>query len=321
MVYHNIYHFSEAAMFGYVQPYIPNLTVGDHEYYRAAYCGLCRSMGKVCGAGANLTLSYDGVFLSLLRMLMMKDTPKCEQHRCPYSILAQKNMLVESPDIDFSAGAMGVLAALKLEDDITDESGLRKLAALLCRFPAKKWIDRADEQDLGIASNLRSKLALFYTSEHGLSETDFSDAGVDGCAEAFGEIVGMLASRGIEFENYAIAYSIGRHVGRWIYCIDAIDDLDEDVKKGRYNSFVSTYGTELDADVKLTLECLLRDESDSAMAMLDLADVDERSRAYRIVKNILTEGMPRIAHAVLEGTYRKPRREDVIKYTPKEDSL
>ena len=56
------------------------------------------------------------------------------------------------------------------------------------------------------------------------------------------------------------------------------------------------------------------------MAMLDLADVDEDSRAYRIVKNILTEGMPRVARAVLDGNYRKPRRDDLIKNTPQEDS-
>ena len=308
-------------MFGYVQPYIPNLTVGDYEYYRAAYCGLCRSMGQVCGAGANLTLSYDGVFLSLLRMLMTKDSPDCERHRCPYSPLVKKNMLVGSPDIDFSAGAMGALAALKLEDDVTDESGLRRLCALLCRIPAKKWTERAEDHDLGITGKLRDKLAIFYTAEHGLSGVEFSDAGIDDCAEAFGEIVGMLAARGIEFENYAIAYSIGRHVGRWIYCIDALDDFSEDAKKGRYNVLTSAYGTTLDADEKMTLECILRDESDSALAMLDLADVDEHSRAYRIVKNILAEGMPRVARAVIDGTYRKPRREDAIKYTHKEDSL
>ena len=302
-------------MFGYVQPYVPNLTVGDHEYYRAAYCGLCRSMGKVCSGSSRLTLSYDGVFLSLLRMALMKDTPECERHRCPYSPLVKKNMLVRSPDIDFSAGAMGVLAALKLEDDVTDESGLRKLCALLCRLPAKRWTERADEQDLGIVEKLRDKLALFYPAENNNTECDFSDAGIDSCADAFGEIVGMLAARGIEFENYAIAYSVGRHVGRWIYCIDALDDLADDAKKGRYNAFIASYGAELDENSKLTLECLLRDESDSAMAMLDLADVDESSRAYRIVKNILTEGMPRIARAVLDGSYRKPRREDVNKTT------
>lgn len=308
-------------MFGYVQPYIPNLTVGDYEYYRAAYCGLCRSMGEVCGASSRMTLSYDGVFLSLLRTVLMKDTPECERHRCPYSPLVKKNMLVGSPDIDFSAGAMGVLAALKLEDDVTDETGLKKLCALLCRAPAKKWMERADLQDLGIVKNIRDRLAVFYNAENGNSECDFSDAGIDGCAEAFGDIVGTLACRGLEFEKYSIAYAVGHHVGRWIYCIDALDDLADDAKKGRGNVFIASYGTELDADKKLTLECLLRDESDSAMAMLDLADVDEGSRAYRIVKNILTEGMPRVARAVLDGTYRKPRREDIIKNTPQEDSL
>ena len=308
-------------MFGYVQPYIPNLTVGDYEYYRAAYCGLCRSMGKVCGGSSRLTLSYDGVFLALLRMAMMNDTPECERHVCPYSPLAKRNMLVGSPDIDFTAGAMGVLAALKVEDDITDESGFKKICALLCRTPAKRWLRGADKQDLGIAAGTREKLALYYTAEKENSSCEFSDAGVESSAEAFGEVVGMLTCRGIEFENYAIAYSVGRHVGRWIYCIDALDDLADDAKKSRYNPFIASYGDSLDESEKLTLECLLRDESDSAMAMLDLADVNESSRAYRIVKNILTEGMPRIARAVLDGTYRKPRREDINKYSVKEDSF
>ena len=131
----------------------------------------------------------------------------------------------------------------------------------------------------------------------------------------------LFRSRGIEDENYAIAYSVGRHVGRWIYCIDALDDLSEDAEKGRYNAFIASYGNTLDEDEKLTLECLLRDESDSAMAMLELAEADENSRAYRIVKNILTESMPRVARAVLGGTYRKPGREDIIKKSQTEGSF
>ena len=65
----------------------------------------------------------------------------------------------------------------------------------------------------------------------------------------------------------------------------------------------------------------MRDESDSAMAMLELAEADENSRAYRIVKNILTESMPRVARAVLDGTYRKPGREDIIKKSQTEGSF
>lgn len=299
-------------MFGYIQPYIPNLTVGDYEYYRAAYCGLCRSMGEVCGGNSRLTLSYDGVFLALLRTALTGEATECERKHCPYAPLAKKNML-RSPAFDYSAGASGVLAALKLEDDVTDESGAKKFLALLCRTPAKKWMARADEHDSGLVGITREKLARYYVAENENSNCEFSDAGVEAGAEAFGEVVGFLCARGIEDENYAIAYSVGRHVGRWIYCIDALDDLAEDAEKGRYNAFIASYGNTLDEDEKLTLECLLRDESDSAMAMLELAEADENSRAYRIVKNILTESMPRVARAVLDGTYRKPGREDVIK--------
>ncbi len=308
-------------MFGYVQPYIPDLTVGDYEYYRAAYCGLCRSMDEVCGGSSRMTLSYDGVFLALLRMLLTNERPECERHHCPYAPLARKNMLVLSPSLDFSAGAMGVLTALKIEDDVRDESGLKKLAAILMRSPAKKWMRCADEQDEGIVEKTRAGLDLYYAAEKENATAEFSDAGIESGAESFGEIVGMLALRGIEDENYAIAYSVGRHVGRWIYCIDALDDLADDAKKGRYNPFIASYGDSLDESEKLTLACLLRDESDSAMSMLGLAEIDEGSRAYRIVQNILTVGMPQIASAVLDGRFRKPKREDINKNSMKEGSF
>ena len=105
------------------------------------------------------------------------------------------------------------------------------------------------------------------------------------------------------------------------HLILALDDLAEDAKKGRYNAFIASYGDSLDEDEKLTLTCLLCDESDSAMAMLELADADESSRAYRIIKNILTEGMPRVARDVLDGKYRKPRREEVNKISREEGSF
>ena len=101
-------------MFGYVQPYIPDLTVGDYEYYRAAYCGLCRSMDEVCGGSSRMTLSYDGVFLSLLRMLLTDERPECEQHHCPYAPLARKNIIesaisaAHSPTIQRFRSKMGM---------------------------------------------------------------------------------------------------------------------------------------------------------------------------------------------------------------------
>ena len=60
-------------MFGYVKPYAPNLLVREHEFYKATYCGLCRTMRKSTGALSALSLSYDLVLLVLVRTLYEED--------------------------------------------------------------------------------------------------------------------------------------------------------------------------------------------------------------------------------------------------------
>ena len=63
-------------MFGYVKPVPAELLVKEYEFYRATYCGICRSMKKHTGSLSKVTLSYDSVFLALVRMLSV-DNCKC----------------------------------------------------------------------------------------------------------------------------------------------------------------------------------------------------------------------------------------------------
>ena len=73
-------------MFGYVKPVADELLVREHEFYRAAYCGICRAMKKHTGCLSNVTLSYDSVLLasSFLcpNFLLGHEihTKKCEQY-------------------------------------------------------------------------------------------------------------------------------------------------------------------------------------------------------------------------------------------------
>jgi hypothetical protein len=60
-------------LFGFVKPFVPQLRVGEYEFYRGAYCGLCRSMNKCTGAVSSLTLSYDMVFFALVRSVLAGD--------------------------------------------------------------------------------------------------------------------------------------------------------------------------------------------------------------------------------------------------------
>ena len=53
-------------MFGYVRPSAARLTEEDMDRFGAAYCGLCRTMGKRHGQAARFVLNYDFAFLALL---------------------------------------------------------------------------------------------------------------------------------------------------------------------------------------------------------------------------------------------------------------
>ena len=60
-------------MFGYVKPVVKELLVKEHEFYKATYCGICRSMKKHTGGLSIATITYDSVFLALVRMAYIPD--------------------------------------------------------------------------------------------------------------------------------------------------------------------------------------------------------------------------------------------------------
>ena len=60
-------------MFGYVKPVHSELLVKEHEFYKATYCGICRAMKKHTGFFSNVAITYDSVFLALIRMVFVAD--------------------------------------------------------------------------------------------------------------------------------------------------------------------------------------------------------------------------------------------------------
>ena len=69
-------------MFGYVRPRHTELLVREYDFYRAVYCGVCRSMKKKTGRASSFALSYDVVFLALVRMLYTDRALSCRKCRC-----------------------------------------------------------------------------------------------------------------------------------------------------------------------------------------------------------------------------------------------
>ena len=96
-------------MFGYVKPQNGDLLVKQAELYRAAYCGLCRSMRKRLGFFTSFSLSYDFAFLTVTRAAISEEKAELELRRCPVHPLKKRPSLKENATTDFCAAAARLL--------------------------------------------------------------------------------------------------------------------------------------------------------------------------------------------------------------------
>ena len=273
-------------MFGYVRVESPELKVREYECYRATYCGLCRARGKCTGQCSRMTLSYDMAFLAICRMALLGETPRYEQKRCFVHPLRRRNVLTRTDTLDYCAGAAALLTYHRIRDDLCDERGGKRLRARLTYPFAKRWRKRAERRGL---SSLDEKIAA------GLARLATCEAeqraSVDTPAAIFGDILADVMSFGLPEDQARIASQAGRCIGRWIYIADALDDAEEDGKRGRYNPFLLLYGHVPTAEEREGIEIALKNALFDAEAAFDLCDFPHED-LKSIVYNILYLGMP-----------------------------
>jgi len=277
-------------MFGYVTPLIPELKVKEHVFYKSVYCGLCRSMGSVCGA-SRLALSYDMVFLALLRIAVTDEKMEIGKIRCGLHPFRKRPALMPSDELRYSAAVGALLIYYNLKDDISDSRGLKKLVSLSLMPTGKHirkkaiGIDGLDALD----KDIEAELSALDTVEKSRTSSP------DEAADKFGKLLAAAFSCHLEEEkSRRIMYEIGYHTGRWIYLVDAADDYEKDKKTGSYNPLVlggdNGFAEKLDTALTMELSAI-----ENAYLLMSVSD----SGVDAVIKNILYYGMPSRQKAVL----------------------
>ena len=282
-------------MFGYIRTVRAELRVREYEYYRASYCGLCRSMGKCTGQCSRFTLSYDFAFLANVRMALTETVPTFRRRRCIAHPLRRRVMMERNEQRDYTADASAILAFEKCRDDVLDERGWKKFKARLRCLFLKKAYRRAKKRYTELAEAVRAHLQRLSQKEREQRPS------VDEVAVIFGDLLADIVSYGLPDEKARIARSIGWQTGRFIYIIDAIDDLPEDQKKKRFNPFLLLYGGEPTAEQKKSVEDALINCLSDLETAFDLLDDTNAPDRIEVLKNILYLGMPATAKRVLFG--------------------
>ena len=272
-------------MFGYVKPVVTDLLVREHEFYKATYCGICRSMKKHTGALSNVTLSYDSVFLALVRMAYIPDLEcRTELRRCIAHPAKRRPMLVENEAIEYTARAFAILTHYKLLDDISDEKLVKRAAVSLARPITSHAVSLADLSDL--EAIVADRLARITELERAKCPS------IDEPAELFGQLLGEIFSYGYDGEARLVSYECGLHLGKFIYAADAAEDYDKDVKSSSYNPYVIQYGgAPLTDENKQSIKTGLILECSRIEAAVNLMPFDRKATIENIIKNVIYLGL------------------------------
>ena len=284
-------------MYGYLRTYTPELKVREQEYYRAIYCGLCRTMGKCTGQCSRMTLSYDFTLFALVRMALTGEKVVATPRRCMAHPFKKRPMAKPTPDLALCAYASSVLAYYKVKDDLRDERGMKRTVATVIspfiasmrRRTLKKGYRDMDE---------RVCLAMKKLADL----EDSRPPSVDEPATLFGELMGSILAHGLEGNQATLAHAIGLSVGRWVYILDAADDYAEDMKRRRYNPLACLYGDSapaLTSERRESLRLSLLGELAELEKAFDLLDTSHDPDLGGVLANVLYLGMPKEAQRVL----------------------
>ena len=193
-------------MFGYVVLNKPEIKFKDFDMYRSFYCGLCRELRERYGISGQITLSYDMTFVILLLSALYepptrKGTTRCIVHPVRKQTV-RKNAITE-----YGADMNIFLTYYKCKDDWNDE---KKIDVIISCLNELSEMEQEGETDIDRVS---------------------------GC---FGRIMAEIFAYREDVWEPTLR-RMGFYLGKFIYLMDAYDDVEDDVKKGNYNPFAKDY--------------------------------------------------------------------------------
>lgn len=284
-------------MFGYVRPRRDLLEQAEFERYHAAYCGLCRALGKQYGFRARFLVNYDMTFLYLLRA-SVSEPCAVEPCRCPAKLCGRKLCTLDTEGYAPVCACTVILGYEKIRDNLRDEGFFKGLPYRLLRLLYRRAYRKAAALLPDFAVLCAGQLSALHDLEAAYSPS--MDAVSDAFARIVAGCVDDVSDPGLRRPMEQILY----HTGRFLYLADALDDLKDDCRKDAYNPLRYRFSVEEGSLSPADLDYLsqLTDSSvNLAGAALELLPI----KAYRsILENIVYYGFPAVFYAVKTGRFQ-----------------
>lgn len=228
-------------MFGYIRICKPQMKICEYEVYQSVYCTLCRNLGKKLGLPSRLMLNYDYTFLTMVMIALSGQKSAFVQGRCTFNPTKKCGRCTTHDEaFEYTSALTAIMFYHKLRDNIRDSSGGRKLL----------W-----KALMPYANHVRKKAAKLYPNDDALvndyidrqfaAESRAIETGeviIDELCEPTADAISAIAAKlSPDPNDQIILKRFGYFLGRWIYLIDALDDLNEDIMDGSFNPLVMMY--------------------------------------------------------------------------------
>lgn len=283
-------------MFGYVRPPLQDLPQEETERFRRIYCGLCHTLGQRCGTAARFILNYDFTYLAILLSAGRegaRHTARCIAHPVHGRTYLESDAAMET-----AADESVILAYWQLRDGVADHDWFHSLKYRGLSDLLEPAYRRAAAARPRFDESTRRQLRLLAELEAEKCDS------LDRAADAFAALLSGAAQEVDEPVRRRVLEQLLYHLGRWVYLVDAADDLKKDTASGNYNPVALRFGL---TDGAWTPEARREFAAtlDHSIHMMTTAfELWDFGVWTPILETTLYNGLFRVGKAVLDGTFQ-----------------
>lgn len=211
-------------MFGYVTIDKPEMKIRDYYQYKGYYCGLCHELRDVYGIRGQMTLTYDMTFVVILLSSLYEEKTTMTTRRCGVHPV-KKIPILRGAMTRYGADMNILLTYYHFMDDWQDEKSLPGLTGVHMLHKKAQKVEKEYPRQAAVFRRQLKALRM-------LEREDCQD--LDAAAGCFGRLMEeLLVLRQDEWEEKL--RRMGFYLGKFIYLMDAFEDLPKDREKGLYN--------------------------------------------------------------------------------------
>lgn len=222
------------SIFGFASPVKSELKFREYDLYQAYYCSVCKSISKRYGNLKTFGLVNEMGMLSLLLDAVSHKSAKRikVQKTCAAHPFKKKTNITGSEYVDYAADLNIIFAYFKLKDSWEDDKNILSNTAASIIFG--RAANKARKNCPSVYESIKTNINKL--SKYEKENCDVLDLVCVPFAELMGDLFALAP--GIEDTKLVSLRSLGYYMGKWIYLIDALYDIEKDIKKRHYNPLI-----------------------------------------------------------------------------------